>query len=358
MLLKSQKSSVVGVDIGSHSIKLAEIDHSGKEPNLINYGITELIPGAVEGGMIVNHEAVSEAINVLFDTCQITNRQVCVALNGSDVIIKTIQTDRMSLDDLSKNINWEAEQHVPFPINEISLDYQVLDPDGTDEHMNVLLVAAKRDLIDERIGILEQAGCDVLVLDVDTFALMNALEANYDPPSEAGCYCIIHFGNNTTHLGLVKRGLPLLTRTLPLGGHKIQETVAGQLGISEDDAYLLMIGENPLADEAAEGETMPPPDITQFYPAILDDLVIGVNRAAAFLDSAAEGGTIEKIFLSGGCTQLPGLREQFESQVGLTVETVNPFSRINYKQDLFAMEPAEVVGPSLMLAIGLGLRIP
>ena len=380
-------STVVGLDLGSHSIKIVEMDHSGKSPTLTNYGITELVPDAVQEGKVVERESVLESIGVLFDTCQIANRQINVALNGTDVIIKTIQTDRMSSEELEKTISWEAEQNVPFPLSDISLDYQVLDPEGEDPRMNVLLVAAKRDLIDEKLALFEEAGCDVVLMDVDTFALMNALRTNYESVAE-GCHCIVHFGNESTHLGLVRNRLPILTRNLQVGGKKLVETIQGQLGISEDEAYMALYGsmeelesevraesevsaeselsaENELSvaeseiSAQSEGEGgKAPPDITPFLPVLLDEVTIGVNRAAAFLESTEESGSIEKIYLSGGCANIPELDHIFEEKVGIPTEIANPLSTISYKAELFQAEPVERVAPTLMLAIGLGLRLP
>lgn len=351
MLFRRSSATTVGLDLGSYSVKMVEVNHSGKKPMLVNYGITELHPEAITGTEIADRSAVLEAIGMLFETCQVDNRQICVSLNAADVIVKTIQTDRMSQGELEKNISWEAEQHVPFPLNEISLDFQMLDPEGEDPRMDVLLVAAKQELIEEKLSLFEEAGCDVLVMDVDTFALINALEANYDPPG-SGCDCMVHFGNGSTLLGLVKDGLPILNRNLPVGGVSLVETVQGQLGISEDEAYLALMGE--VAEGAsAEGS---PPDITPFLSSLLDEVVIGVNRAAAFLESTAEGEHIERVFLSGGCVNIPGLFSQFEEQVGIPSQIINPLARVAYKPELFKAEPVEKVAPSLMLAIGLGLR--
>ncbi|HUU29916.1 MAG TPA: type IV pilus assembly protein PilM [archaeon] len=349
---KRGASTVVGLDLGSYSIKIAEIDHSGKSPTLVNYGITELVPGAIKEGHVVERAAVVEAIGVLFDTCQVVSRQINVALSGADVIIKTIQIDRMNLSELQKVINWEAEQHVPFPLNEISFDFQVLDPESDAPQMNVLLVASKRDLIDEKLALFEEAGCEVVLMDVDTFALTNALETNYEAP-EDNCYCIVHFGNESTHLGLVKKGLSLLTRNLPVGGQNLLTTIQGQLGISEDEAYMALLG-TPEEEESQN----PAPDITPFLGSLLDDVAIGVNRAAAFLESTEESGNIEKIYLSGGCTSIPKMDRHFEEKVGIPTLIANPLTKVSFNSSLFKVEPVEKVAPTLMLAIGLGLRLP
>ncbi len=365
-------SSVVGLDLGSHSIKVVEMDHSGKAPVLVNYGITELVPGAVVNGQVQDRRAVLDAINMLFETCQITSRQVNIALNGAEVIIKTIKTDRMNDEELAKAITWEAEQQIPFPLNEISMDYQVLDPESEDAQMNVLLVAAKRDLIDERMSLLEEANIDVMLLDVDTFCLLNALEANLEPQPDS-CHCIVHFGNESTHLGLVRGGLPILTRNLPVGGRKMVDMIQEHLGVDEDEAYMALYGADAedeqlsaletTADspQAADGPGLTPSsalDITPFVDSFIDDIAIGVNRAAAFLESTEESGTITNVFLSGGCAHIPGLESKFANKVGIPSSVANPLSEISYKNELFQAEPAEKISATLMLAIGLGLRLP
>jgi type IV pilus assembly protein PilM len=244
--------------------------------------------------------------------------------------------------------------------------------------MNVLLVAAKRDLIDEKLTLLDEAGFDVLLLDVDTFCLLNALEANLESEPES-CRCIVHFGNETTHLGLVRNGLPVLTRNLPLGGRKLVDMIQSQMGIDEDQAYMALYGpaegDEPLDLQApaeqsetdlAGGESPagapesggPPVDISPLVDSFLDDIAIGVNRAAAFLESTEESGTINTIYLSGGCANIPELDRKFEEKVGIPTEIANPLGRIDFKNDLFQAEPAEKVAASLMLAIGLGLRVP
>jgi type IV pilus assembly protein PilM len=373
---KRGMSSVVGLDMGSHSIKVVEMDHSGKTPVLVNYGITELVPGAVVDGQIQDRQAVLEAINMLFDTCQIASRQVNIALNGSDVIIKTIKTDRMNDEELAKAISWEAEQQVPFPLSEISMDYQVLDPNADDAQMNVLLVAAKRDLIDERLNLLEEAGIDVMLLDVDTFCLLNALETSLASQAE-NCHCIVHFGNESTHLGLVRGGLPILTRNLPVGGRKLVDLIQAQLGVDEDQAYMALYGaageDNDLTalETSADGSLDPmggsglsessmdtPVDIAPFVDSFIDDISIGVNRAAAFLESTEESGTITNVFLSGGCANIPGLDTKFADKVGIPTSIANPLSEISFKNELFQAEPAEKIAATLMLAVGLGLRLP
>ncbi len=367
---------MVGLDLGSHSIKVVEMNHSGKAPTLVNYGITELVPGTVVGGQIQDRQAMIEAINMLFDTCQITSRQVNIALNGADVIIKTIKIDRMNDEELAKAITWEAEQQVPFPLSEISMDYQVLDPDSDEAQMNVLLVAAKRDLIDERLNLLDEAGIDVMLLDVDTFCLLNALETSLTPQPDS-CHCIVHFGNESTHLGLVRGGLPILTRNLPVGGRKLVDIIQGQLGVDEDQAYMALYGaggeeellstlETPAAGSTGQlaGSGLPetgvdsPVDISPFVDSFIDDISIGVNRAAAFLESTEESGTITNVFLSGGCANIPGLDSKFADKVGIPTSIANPLSEISYKSELFQAEPAEKIAATLMLAIGLGLRMP
>src|SRR6266478_4829768 len=211
-LLGGKKTSV-GLDIGSGIIKLAVIDHSGSEPELVKVATTEVAADAIVEGEVMDPGLVSEAIRGLFSTAGVKQRSVVTAVGGRDVIVKKIQMDRMKEGDAREVIRWEAEQHVPFDMANVELDFQILDPDAEGLQMNVLLVAAKRELVESRVGLLTEAGLDPSVIDVDAFAIHNAFELNH-PDAMQGVVGLVNIGHEVTNVNILEDGIPVLTRDL------------------------------------------------------------------------------------------------------------------------------------------------
>ena len=165
-----------GLDIGSGFVKLVVIDHSKPEPEIVQIATSPLVPDAIVEGEIMDPVLVAETLRAVVDSSGLKRRNVVAAVGGHDVIIKKIQMDRMSANDAREVIRWEAEQHVPFDMENVQLDFQILDPDGTSPQMSVLLVAAKRELIENRLALLADAGLTPTIIDVEAFALHTAFE--------------------------------------------------------------------------------------------------------------------------------------------------------------------------------------
>src|SRR3989475_4580232 len=197
-LLGGKKTSV-GLDIGSGIIKLVVIDHSGSEPELVKVATTEVAADAIVEVEVMDPGIVAEAIRGLFSTAGVKQKSVVTAVGGRDVIVKKIQMDRMKEGDAREVIRWEAEQHVPFDMANVELDSQILDPDAEGLQMNVLLVAAKRELVESRVGLLSEAGLAPSVIDVDAFAIHNAFELN-PPHAMQGVVGLVNIGHEVTNV--------------------------------------------------------------------------------------------------------------------------------------------------------------
>src|SRR5688572_12412220 len=230
-----------GLDIGSGFIKLVVVDHSKAEPEIVQVATSPLVPDAIVEGEVMDPVLVAETVRAVIDSVGIKKTDVVAAVGGHDVIVKPIPMDRMSEDDAREVIRWEAEQHVPFDMENVELDFQVLDPDGEGLQMTVLLVAAKRALVEGRIGLLTDAGLDAKVIDVDAFALHNAFEMNH-PDELSGIVGLVNIGRETTNINILEEGVPVLTRDMPLGTRRLREDLQRERGVSVDEAEAMIRG--------------------------------------------------------------------------------------------------------------------
>ncbi|HEX6433571.1 MAG TPA: type IV pilus assembly protein PilM, partial [Gemmatimonadales bacterium] len=214
MGLFGRKATTVGLDIGSGLIKLVAISHATGGPVLTKVSLTPIGNDAIVEGEIMDPGIVAEAIKECLSSAGVKTKNIVTAVGGRDVIVKKITMDRMQEDDAREVIRWEAEQHVPFDMDNVELDFQILDPDGEGLQMSVLLVAAKRELVEHKIALLSEIGLEPSVIDVDAFALHNAFEVNY-PEAMRGAVGLVNIGHETTNINLLDDGVPVLTRDIP-----------------------------------------------------------------------------------------------------------------------------------------------
>jgi type IV pilus assembly protein PilM len=336
--------TTVGLDIGSGLIKLAVVDHAKSGPVLTRVGVAPVLQDAIVEGEIMDPGVVADAIRSVFRAAGVKPKRVVAAVGGRDVIIKKIQVDRMKESDAADVVRWEAQQHVPFDIEGVELDFQVLDPEGEGVQMDVLLVAAKRELVENRATLLADAGLDPAVVDVDAFALHNAFEVNY-PDAMVGVSGLIHIGHEVTNVNILQDGIPVLTRDLSVGTRKFREDLQRERGMSSDDADRLLQG------------TERSPDLEPFVKNRGEEIGVGVERAAAFLTSASrDAGQVQRIYCSGGGARIPGLADTLADRLRLPVEVANPIKGIQARDEAFGDLHPDDVAPLLMLAVGLALR--
>lgn len=337
------KKSSVALDIGSGLIKLVQVSHAKAEPVITKVAVTPVLADAIVEGEIMDPGIVSDTIQGLLRTVGIKDKHVVVAVGGRDVIIKKIQVDRMKESDAYEVVRWEAQQHVPFDIEAVELDFQILDPDGEGLQMEVLLVAAKRDLIEDKIQLLAQAGLEPAIVDVDAFALHNAFEANY-PEAMQGAVALVNVGHEITNVNVLDHGVPLLTRDLTVGTRKFRDDLKRERAMTAEDADRLLQGY-----ELTE-------DLAPFVHSRGEEIAVGLERAVAFLQTATTGGGLDHVYLCGGGARIPGLADVLGQRANLPVEVATPLQRVSVAEGTFDTLNADEVAPLLMLATGLALR--
>ena len=338
------KKTSVGLDIGSGIIKLVVMDHSQGEPALVKVATTEVAADAIVEGEVMDPGIVAEAIRGLFATAGVKQKGVVTAVGGRDVIVKKIQMDRMKEGDARDVIRWEAEQHVPFDMANVELDFQILDPDAEGLQMNVLLVAAKRELVEQRLSLLSEAGLTPAVIDVDAFAIHNAFEINH-PDAMSGVVGLVNIGHEVTNVNILEDGVPVLTRDLSVGTRRFREDLQREKGLSADESEKVVTG------------TSQSVDLASYVEARAEEIAVGVERAAAFLATASRSaGGLGRVYTSGGGARIPGLNDVLASRLRVAVELANPLKGIQVRDDVFDSVSVDELAPLLMLAIGLGLR--
>jgi type IV pilus assembly protein PilM len=343
MGLFARNRTSIGLDIGSGFVKVVEVDHSGAQPEVARVAMRPLLPDAIVEGEIMDYGLVSDTVRGLFQEMGVKGAEVVTAVGGHDVIIKKIEMDRMKESDAQEVIRWEAEQHVPFDIKSVELDFQILNPHGEGMQMEVLLVAAKRELVDNKIGLLQDAGINPRVIDIDAFALHNAFEHNY-PEAQKGIIGLVNVGHETTNVNILENGVPILTRDIPFGSRRIREDLQRERGLTAEQAE----------DVVQARETVD--DLERFVEASADEIAVGIERASAFLMTREDGETLGRIFLSGGGARVPGMVEALARRMNVETHLVNPFERVPVRSGAAGGISIDEAAPMLLLPLGLALR--
>jgi type IV pilus assembly protein PilM len=346
-MLFGKKSATVGLDIGSSQIKVVEVQRTGKGLALLNYGIAPLLPEAIVEGEIMDRTLVIDTIRTLLDSRQIKNNNVISAVSGRGVIVKRINMDKLKEQEARERIKWEAEQHVPFEISDVVLDFQIINPDLGNNQMEVLLVAARDETVNAHLDLLSGAGLNPLLLDYGAFAVQNAFEANYDLPADE-ILALVNIGADGTNINFIKNGVPYFTRDLPMASNSCLQLMQKNLGISFEQASELIKGE-PVSDISQESAD-------SVFQSFADDFASSIERTLSFLAMSGGGERMSRIYMSGGGSMIPSLQDHLKERFGIPVEVINPLQKISYDPGLFGATAAEKISPVLTLALGLGLR--
>lgn len=341
LLGRTKKSA--GLDIGSGFVKLVVIDHTKAEPEIVGIAISPMVPDAIVEGEVMDPALVADTIRSVSETAGLKRAATMAAVGGHDVIIKTIETDRIDEKAAQELIRWEAQQHVPFDMDSVELDFQILDPDGSDPTMPVLLVAAKQELIETRLALLSEAGLKPAVLDVEAFALHNAFERNYEH-ARSGLVALVNVGYQATNVNLMEDGHPVLVRDVPFGSRRLREALQRERGLTASQAEAVIQG---------KGETA---DLPAFVSQRVEELAVAIERVSAFVLTQSNAAAIGRVFVCGGGARVPGLVNALGTRLGVRTDIANPLERIRVHPEVMQAVPVDEVAPMLMLAVGLALR--
>ncbi|HZU41227.1 MAG TPA: type IV pilus assembly protein PilM [Terriglobales bacterium] len=339
--------TIVGLDVGSSSIKAVELKRSRGGIQVAHLGVEPLASDIVVDSMIVDSGTVSSAIAKIFSENLIKSRAVATSVSGHSVIVKKISLPPMSDQELAETIQKEAAQHIPFDIADVSIDYQVLSEDGAGPQMDVLLVAVKKDKILNYTNVLSMAGKSPAVVDIDAFALQNCYEFNYEP-APGSTVALLNLGASVMNINIVKGTTPLFTRDVSVGGHQYTDSLQKELDLSFDDAEALKLGKK--VGTVSEDAKLP------ILQQVTEIIVLEIQKTFDFFRATAAGEHIEKIFLAGGSSKVPGLMESLRQEFSLPVEILNPFQKIAPPAQGAGAELVEQNAGQLAVAVGLALR--
>jgi type IV pilus assembly protein PilM len=350
MALFGKVTTVIGLDIGSSAVKAVEVKPSGKGYKVTAFGAEPVPPDAIVDGAIIDATSVADAIRRMFDGNKaFKTKEVCASLSGNAVIVKKITLPVMTENELSESIYWEAEQYIPFDIQDVNLDYQILDP-GTGANargsMDVLLVAAKKEKIADYTNVISQAGRTPVIVDVDAFALQNAFEVNYG--LEAGrIVVLLNAGASAININILQGDQSVFTRDISMGGNAYTEAVQKELDLSFESAEQLKKG-IPV-DGATFEEARP------VLHAVTENVLLEIQKTFDFFKASASTDQIDRIMLSGGASRVDGFHQMVQERFNAPVEDFDPFRAVNWDVKKLAGD-AGALAATAAVAVGLALR--
>jgi len=338
--------SLVGLDIGSSAVKAVELKAAGRSYRVAAYGSEPLPPDSIVDGAIIDGAAVADAVRRLFEARNIRTKDVAASLSGNAVIVKKITLPVMSEAELAESIYFEAEQYIPFDIQDVNLDYQVLDADPGKGNMDVLLVAAKKEKIADYTGVIAQAGRNAVVVDVDAFALQNAYEANYGV--EPGTVIVLlNAGASATNINIVSGEQSVFTRDVSMGGNAHTEALQRELGLSIEAADQLKRG--------MQADGIPFEDAKPVLRAVTENVMLEIQKTFDFYKGTAASDRVDRIVVSGGASRAEGFLEMLAERFEAPVDLFDPFKRIMFDAKKLGAEAADIA-PTAAVAVGLALR--
>jgi len=359
-LLGFGEKPFLGIDLGSTSVKVALLKKSKRGYDLLNFGMVTLPPDSIVDGMVENPEAVVDGLKKLLQAEKLVGYKQCVfTISGQSVIIKKITVPLMSEDDLAQSIQQEAEQYIPFDIEEVNVDFQVVKaegelpktgekpPEDDDRQMDVLLVAAKKDILKDQITLLQQAGLKPIIADLDVFALENSFELALGLDVD-DTFALANIGATTTNVNIVEQGITAFTRDMPAGGSTITEAIQKGLSVPYIEAENIKLGHLPSGTKQAEVVTY----VREGVAALCKELSSTLDNFHKTSD-----GRVRRIYICGGGALMEGMESMMAKEMGLECKLINPFRNLKVNTKVFDPEYLETYGPMAVIAIGLATRV-
>src|ERR1700677_1825087 len=301
----AEGKNLVGVDIGASSIKVVQLKESRKKLQVIRWGWSPLPPQTIIDGHVMNSGTVTETLARIFHDGKIQQRDVAIGVYGQSVIVRKITVPMMTPAELDEQIGWEAEQHIPFDIKVMSIDYQVLRPRPEAGQMDLLLVAAKKDEINDYASIVREAKLRPLIVDINAFTIQNIFEQQYGLPPE-GTVALLNVGAAVSSLNIVSRGVSAFTREITNAGQAITEEIRKQCNVSYEQAEAYKCGGGPTQ--------IIPQEVHQIITQACDTLAGEIQRSLHFYLATSGETEISRIYVSGGSAYLAPLQKAIENR--------------------------------------------
>lgn len=342
----SSEELVVGVDIGSHAVKVCQLKRSDKAYTVVSLGTAILPEGAVDDGTLNEPEVVGTVVSDLFKNLKIKKKKVGFSISGYSVIVKKVNLAVMSDDQMEEHIMSEAEQYIPFDIKDVYLDFQDLKTSTSEnERTDVMLVAAKKEIVDDYLDMLESIGLQATVVDVDGFALENTYE--YNTP-KTGNVALVDIGAAKMNINIISGGVSVVARDIVVGSRQLTEQIMNQFDLDFDEAEAIKLGRLPAEDRQEELE--------QIFSTVCTQWVLEIKKAIDLYHSNYPDAPLERLILSGGGAKVAGLTDYLHRETGLPVELFNPFANMVSNDKKIDPEYLKGVGPEMAIASGIAIR--
>jgi type IV pilus assembly protein PilM len=344
----SKSKNVVGLDIGSSAIKLVELkEKKGGTYQLVKMGVERLSPEAIVDGSIMDSSMVVETISRLNSEKGVKNSNYATSLSGHSVIIKKISLPAMSPDELAESIQWEAEQYIPFDINDVNLDYVPLSSPGSGDNIEVILVAVKKEKINDYTSVISQTGKAPVLVDVDAFALQNCYEMNHDV-NESRVIGLVNIGASVTNVNVLSGTNSLFWRDITFGGNQYTDAIQRELSLSFEQA-----------EELKRGKTVGEHTIQQVIPilnSVSEDFAGELRKTLDFFTATSGAERVDEIVLAGGGSGVLNLDATLRDKFSIPVSIMDPFRNVTVDEGEFNPEELAEIGPSMAIAVGLAIR--
>ncbi|HEV8212177.1 MAG TPA: type IV pilus assembly protein PilM [Vicinamibacterales bacterium] len=342
-----KSKAVVGLDIGSSAVKAVELKAVGKGFKVVAFAIEPVPPDSIVDGAIIDGAAVADAIRRVFENKAFKTKEVAASLSGNAVIVKKINLPIMTEAELAESIYWEAEQYIPFDIQDVNLDYQILDAGEGKNAMDVLLVAAKKEKIADYTGVISQAGRLPVIVDVDAFALQNAYEVNYG--LEPGAVVVLlNAGASAININIITGDQSVFTRDISMGGNSYTEAVQKELNLPFESAEQIKRG------HPVEGVTFE--EVQPVLHAVTENVLLEIQKTFDFFKATASSDRIDRIVVSGGASRVDGFTASLQEHFSTGVEVFDPFKTIGFDPAKLGITDPEGLSAMAAVAVGLALR--
>lgn len=341
----------IGLDVGSSSVKLVQLKIGRRGKSLQNFGIEPLPPGVIVGGAISDPNAVTAAIRNLTKRIRLRGKDVALAVSGNSVIIRRLQIPAMTGAALAEQMEWEVRQHIPFSRDEVIVDWEVLVERTPDGQMEIVLVAAKREVVEQYVAVVKAAGLNPTIVDTDAFAMQNAVEsAQGQTPNET--IAVINVGAHFTTISIVQDGKPVFHRNLAAGGDTYTEAIRHRLAVSLEGAEAYKVGSAGV-NSAAE---VVPQEVHRVLAQVSEQVSAEFQRTIDFYLSDAVDARLSRIYLTGGTALVPQLPKAIQDRSRVPVGILDPFSNVSVDARRFDVDYLRGNAPVAAVAFGLSLR--